>query len=65
VNGILVERGNPNDIAEKCLMLLKDEDLRIKMGQTGREKAKNYTWDKIGKQTFEVYQQVISEFRRS
>ncbi len=37
--GVLVEPGNPSQIAEKVLLLLRDERLRKEMGQAGRDVA--------------------------
>ena len=36
VNGFIVEKKNPNQIAEKIKLLMKDEKLRLKMGQESR-----------------------------
>ena len=60
--GLLVEPGNVEELAEKIIMLLQDEHLREKMGKAGREKIKNFTWDKIAQQTVEVYKEVIKDY---
>jgi N,N'-diacetylbacillosaminyl-diphospho-undecaprenol alpha-1,3-N-acetylgalactosaminyltransferase len=39
VNGFLVPIKDTNELIEKIESLIKDQDLRIKMGQKGREKA--------------------------
>lgn len=60
--GLLVEAGNVEELTEKIIMLLQNEYLREKMGKAGREKIKNFTWDKIAQQTVEVYKEVIRDY---
>jgi len=36
VNGFIVEKSNPAQIAEKIMLLMKDEGLRVKMGRESR-----------------------------
>jgi len=38
--GLLVEVMNPNDLAEKMLLLLQDESLRLEMGKAGKTRIK-------------------------
>jgi glycosyltransferase involved in cell wall biosynthesis len=62
--GLLFESGNVKDLAEKVIILLKNKELRDKMGEVGRERAKEFTWDKIAEQTVEVYKEIIEEWRK-
>ncbi|MHA1659816.1 MAG: glycosyltransferase family 4 protein [Promethearchaeota archaeon] len=58
-NGFFVKR-DPEDIAEKINMLIKDENLRKQMGRNARKLVeKNYTWDICAKKTAEVYEEVL------
>ena len=57
--GLLFESGNVNELAERVITLLKDKELREKMGEAGRERAKEFAWDKIAEQTVEVYKEII------
>jgi glycosyltransferase involved in cell wall biosynthesis len=57
-NGFLVESGNVDHLAEKILNLVQDDRLREKMGNRGREKARNFTWDRIAAQTFNIYKEI-------
>lgn len=41
-SGILVEPRNPNAVAEAVLKLMRNPQLRVEMGQDGRERALNY-----------------------
>lgn len=59
-SGLLFERGNARDLANKIIFLLQNEDLRNKMGEAGRERAKNFTWDKIAERTLKLYNEVIN-----
>ncbi len=57
--GLLFEGGNVEDLAEKVIALLNDEKLRDKMGKAGRERVKDFTWDKIAEQTVSVYKEIV------
>lgn len=47
-NGIFTETDNPKDLAEKILLLLKNDELRKKLGENGRKLvAEKYNWDNI------------------
>lgn len=46
--GFLVEKGNSEDIIEKILFLINDQDKSRKMGQDGRKfVSTNFSWEKI------------------
>ena len=57
--GLLFECGDFKDLAEKVIFLLQNEELRKKMGEAGRERAKEFTWDKIAEQTVAVYKEIV------
>ena len=57
--GLLFECGNAKDLAEKVIFLLQNEELREKMGEAGRKRAEEFTWDKIAGQTVEVYKEIL------
>ena len=58
--GFLVNYGNSEQLAEKIILLLKDEDLRRKMGVKGKKKAKEFRNEEIAKRIYEIYGVVIS-----
>lgn len=61
-DGLLVRYGNEEELSEAIIRLLKDADLRNKLGSRGREKVlKRYTWDKIVSKIEAIYQTVIEE----
>ena len=57
--GLLFESGNVKDLADKIMTILKNEELREKMGEAGRERAKEFTWDKIAERTVEMYKEIL------
>lgn len=59
INGFLVEPKNPHQIAEKVILLLKDNKLRDKVSKYNRENAKEYSWEKVVDKLEEVYKSVI------
>lgn len=61
-NGLLFEYGNFNDLAEKTIFLLQNKEYREKLGENGRERSKEFQWDKIAERTVGIYEEVISEW---
>ena len=59
--GLLVEKGNADDLYEKIQKLIKDEDLRINFGNAGREFIEsNFSWNVITQKFLENVKTVIS-----
>ena len=57
--GLLVEYGNPKQLAGAIIELLQDEGRRKNMGKAGRNRVKeNFTWPKIVDQLEEVYKEM-------
>ena len=47
-DGLLVQDGNPRELATAILLLLGDETARRKLGEAGRAKLlERYTWDAV------------------
>jgi len=60
VNGFLVPVKDTNELIEKIESLIKDQDLRIKMGQKGREKALcEFDVNKVVQHYMEYYETFI------
>jgi N-acetyl-alpha-D-glucosaminyl L-malate synthase BshA len=57
-NGFLVEPKNPQQLAEKILFLLKNDELRLKMSLNNREKVKQYRWENVVAQLEKIYLKV-------
>jgi glycosyltransferase involved in cell wall biosynthesis len=60
--GFLFEPDKVDDLANKMIILLKDEKLRKRMGDAGREKAKEFTWERVAEKTMQTYQEVINGY---
>ena len=57
--GAFFEPRDHERLASKLGEWLADDKLRKKLGNTGREKARAYAWDKLAKQVVEVYEEVL------
>jgi len=56
--GFHINPHDSEDIAKFCIMALKDEELREKMGKNARKRAvENFNWDKIAEQTLNIYRE--------
>lgn len=53
--GLLFEPGNSQELAQKIILLLEDEDLREKLGKNGLRKARQFEWENIAIRTFDLY----------
>lgn len=51
---------DPDAIAKKIILLLENDDLRIRMGQWGKRRVTtHYNWDCIGKKMQDVYSMLV------
>lgn len=48
-----------NDMAEKIAQVLDDEGLRQKLVERGLSRCKEFSWEKLAKETLEVYRQCV------
>ena len=55
---ITVKPDDVNAIAGALERLLSDEQLRHKLGEEGKRRAANFTWDRAAEQTLEVLQEI-------
>jgi glycosyltransferase involved in cell wall biosynthesis len=63
-NGFLVEPKNPQQLAEKILLILKNDELRLKMSLNNREKAKQYRWESVVDKLEKIYFEITSPGQR-
>ncbi len=60
INGFIVKMSDAGDLAEKCLVLLKNPELCRRMGEKGMEMVEaNWTKEKMTAATLEVYRNVL------
>jgi glycosyltransferase involved in cell wall biosynthesis len=61
-NGFIVETGNFKDIAEKIRLLLKDEKLRLKMGEASKNRYNQYfTEEKMVQNLNKVFNEIMQK----
>jgi len=58
VQGLLVEPRNPRALAAALYTLANDGDLRHRLGDAGRQRAPEYSWDRVSEQIVEYYREV-------
>jgi len=58
-NGFLVEQKNPDQIAEKVLELINNEELRIRFSKAALETAKKYDWKIIGEKYGRIIKKIV------
>jgi len=60
--GILVEAGQPEQIARAVSQLLRDKDKARMMGRNGRKRVEAYfSWESIAQKTKELYESITAE----
>lgn len=60
VNGLVIKTKDVQDLADKIEILMKDEDLRKKMGEASRRKAEAMSWEKVAKEYIELYNKIFN-----
>jgi len=58
--GLLVPPKSPYAIANAIIKLIRDEELRKRMGSIGLIKARQYSWEKIAKKVEECYYKTLA-----
>lgn len=58
-NGLLIPPRDSKALADVIIYLLENENVRKKMGKNGREKVKNYSWERIVEETEKVYKELL------
>jgi len=59
-NGLLAEKGNVKDFAEKIVQVLIDNRLREKLGRNSRSSSKRYSWQEIADKYEKLYETLIT-----
>jgi glycosyltransferase involved in cell wall biosynthesis len=55
---LLVNPGNPFEMAERIIGLLEDNEMRIRLSQAGYDNIKHFTWERSRKQLEDLFYQV-------
>ena len=58
-NGLIVEYNDVNNLAKSIAILLEDEKMSKEMGNSGREWAKNFSWESIVKEIEHEYKLIL------
>jgi 1,4-alpha-glucan branching enzyme len=60
--GFVYETEDYEQLAARIVEVLTNDELRKRMGEAARERAKEYDWPRIAERTVEVYKQAIADF---
>jgi len=64
VTGFLVRTGDKEDFVKKVLLLLRDEELRWRMGCRAIERVERmFRWERAARETLDIYAKSIDGFR--
>ena len=61
VDGFLVEEGDVDALADRLVLLMKDEALRKQMGAAAYARSERYTEERIMKQWMDLFDDVLKE----
>jgi len=61
VNGLLVPPGDPETLARAIDRAVANPNLARRLGESARERAKDYDWDTLADRVLEVYRSVTAE----
>ena len=62
--GILVPPEDVQAYADAIVRICQDEELRRRLGEAGRERAKRFTWDETARKQEEFYMEVLDREAR-
>ena len=64
ITGLVFEKDNAKDLADKLELVLSDPNLRKKMGANANKWVlENHSWDVISKRVTDIYDQILEEGR--
>ncbi|MDY0381980.1 MAG: glycosyltransferase family 4 protein, partial [Candidatus Cloacimonadaceae bacterium] len=59
ISGLLVEKRNPEALAEAMLMLAEDPDLRKRLGEGGLSRGKHFSKERMTQMNLELYKKLL------
>lgn len=57
-NGFIIKMKDSEDIAVRLGILMRDRELRKRMGETSHEKAQNMSWEKVAREYLKIYEKL-------
>ena len=64
-NGLLADpNGGPVALASRILQLLNDPETAARMGESGRQSAKKFSWDEVASTYLLAYKHAIEHFKQ-
>jgi len=63
-NGFLLEKRDPNEIAGRLNLLMRDKELLRKMSKSARKSSLEYSWEKVAKRILSVLEEAADMKRR-
>ena len=64
-SGFLVEYGKPDQLEDKIIELLSNQSLRESMGEKGRMRVLDNSWEQIAQTTYQEYLKTIEIFNKA
>ena len=61
VEGLLVLPEDSEALADALLQLLREPDLRHEIGERGRQRAQEYSWERVSQRVLSYYERLIHE----
>ena len=58
--GILFQNESPKDLAKKVVGLLADSNLKIQLGEKGRQHSATFDWSTVAKNILDVYEVALA-----
>jgi len=63
VDGLLVRPGDPDALAAALVRVLKDEEMRRRLVESGLARARTYAWPEVARRTVEYYRALMARRR--
>jgi glycosyltransferase involved in cell wall biosynthesis len=60
-NSLIVEPGNPNELADAIISILHNDKLRVKISESALKYAREISWRSIAKHTLTVYEEFVKK----
>lgn len=58
-NALFTKKRDEKNLAQTVIYLLKNEDIRKRMGRNARKKAEGYSWEKVAEETEKIYRRLV------